>query len=103
MSKQIFVAFTPRIGQAAGTDALLLERVHKALFDTAGPNSPAAGLFGSPLGGVKAVIDDGDVSQDAANAIAQGVFNAVGVGRTYKATEVDSVGGITELTAPIPE
>lgn len=31
--KQIVVAFTPLIGQGAGTDSLLLERISKKVFD----------------------------------------------------------------------
>jgi hypothetical protein len=101
MAKQIVVAFTPTIGQAAGTDALLLERISKKVFDAVGSH-PATGTFGSPCGGAKAIVDDGDVSQDAANAIAQGVKDVIGAGRTYSAQQIDSAGVITGLTAPVP-
>jgi hypothetical protein len=100
--KQIVVAFTPLIGQGAGTDSLLLERISKKVFDAVGSQA-ACGTFGaSGCGGAKAVVDDADVSQDAANAIAQGVKDVIGAGRTYSAQQIDSAGVVTGLTAPVP-
>lgn len=101
MAKQIVVSFTPRIGHSSGSDSLLLERLSKRVFDAVGSH-PATGTFGSPCSGVKAVVDDGDVSQDAANALAAGVKDIIGAGRTYKASAISSVGVITELTPPTP-
>lgn len=101
MAKQIVVAFKPAIGHTVDSDAFLLERISKRVFDAVGSH-PATGTFGSPCAGAKAVVDDGDVSQDAANAIAQGIKDVIGTGRTYAASAISSLGVITELTAPVP-
>ena len=101
MAKQIVVSFTPRIGHSVDSDALLLERVSKRVFDAVGSH-PATGTFVSPCGGARATVDDGDASQAAADAVAQGIKDVIGAGRTYAASEISALGVITELVAPVP-
>ena len=100
MAKQIFVSFPP-IGQQFGSDARILERAAKKVFDAVGAH-PVTGLWRSPLGGAKATVDDGDSSQDTANALAQGVKDSGGPSTGYKAQEIDSAGVVTDLVAPAP-
>jgi hypothetical protein len=101
MAKQIIVTMNTRIGRSSDSDSILLERISKRVFDAVGSHA-ATGTFSSPCGGAKAIVDDGDVSQDAANAVAQGIKDVVGAGRTYKASEISALGVITELVAPVP-
>ena len=73
----------------------------KKVFDAVGAH-PVTGLWRSPLGGAKATVDDGDSSQDTANALAQGVKDSGGPATGYKAQEIDSTGAVTDLVAPAP-
>lgn len=100
MAKQIFVSFPP-IGQQFGTDARVLERTAKKVFDAVG-SKPVTGLWRSPLGGMKATVADGDSSQNTADALAQGVKDSGGPSTGYRAQEVNSAGVVTDLVAPAP-
>lgn len=97
--KQICVSF-PRIG-IADSEAPLTQAVAEALQDALAADRAIVMVKGSPVIGMKAFVDDADVSQDAADAIALGVYNAGGPGTGFHASEIDSTGVITELTDPV--
>lgn len=98
MAKQIVVAF--RSGMPNG-DAGFLAKTSKRVFDAVGSH-PIAVLAGSPVRGCKATIDDGDVSVDCANAIAQGVKDSGGPLSGYTGVEIDSLGVQTTLVVTQP-
>ena len=84
------------------SDSAYLERISKRMFDAVGSRGIHF-VTKSPCRGVAADIDDVNSSQDAANAIAQGIKDSGGPSSGFSAVEVDSVGGHTILTPPVPE
>jgi len=97
--KQICVSFS-RIG-VSDAEAPLSEALSEALFDALAADRPIAMVVGSPVSRVKAFCDDGDTSQDAADALALGIYTATGIAAGFHASEIDSTGVITELTDPV--
>jgi hypothetical protein len=83
------------------SEAPLTQAVGEALESALSANRAIAMVKGSAVIGMKAFVDDLDVSQDAADAIALGVYNAGGPGTGFHASEIDSTGVITELTDPV--
>lgn len=98
--KQICVSF-PRIG-TSGVEAPLSEALGEALYAALQNVRPITMVVGSPVVAVKAFCDDADISQDAADALAQGVCNVTLNESGYHASEISALGVITELTAPTP-
>lgn len=97
--KQICVSF-PRIG-VADSEAPLTQAVGEALEDALSAIRPITMVKGSAVIGMKAFVDDADVSQDAADAIALGIYNAGGPSTGFHASEISALGVITELTDPV--
>ncbi len=98
--KQICVSF-PRLS-VSSSEAPLSESVGAELFAALAAVRPVTMVVGSPVSRVKAFCDDADVSQDAADALAQGICNVTLNDAGYHASEIDSTGVITELAAPTP-
>ncbi len=103
MAKQIFVSFPGPIGASCrDSEANFLADMAEEV-DAALPAPRAVGMIaGSRWTKCHAIIDDADVSQDAANAIAQGIFDGGITTGPWKASEIDATGAITELTDPTP-
>lgn len=98
--KQICVSF-PRIA-VSGSEAPLSEALGTALYTALQAIRPITMVVGSPVVAVKAFVDNADDSQDAADALAQGVCNVTLNDAGYHASEIASTGVITELAAPTP-
>jgi hypothetical protein len=101
MAKQIIVSFSAVGASTRDSDAPYLAEMGTQLEGAVGADRSVGMLTGSAFRAAQAVIEDGDTSQDAADAIAQAVFD-VGVTGPFAASEIDSAGSITELTAPTP-
>ncbi len=103
MSKQIFVSFPGPIG-ATGRDseanylADMAVRVDTALSAA----RPVGMIAGSAWVKAHAIIDNADNSQNAADAVAQGIFDGGITTGPYFASEIDAGGSISELTPPTP-
>ena len=101
MSKQIIVSFN-RVGANGGNSAALyLADMAAEVDDNIGAGRSVGMLSRSPWSACHAIVEDGDTSQTAAAALAQGVFNQ-GIVGPFAASEIDAAGDITELTAPTP-
>lgn len=96
--KQICVSF-PRIG-VADSEAPLTQAVSDAVADAVA-SRPVTMVKGSAVIGMRAFAEDGDTSQDVADAIALGIYNAGGPSTGFHASEIASTGVITELTDPV--
>ena len=99
MTQEVTV-MNPRIGLPNG-EAAYLATLAKGVFDAVGSH-PTVFLTNSPARGVKATVDDGDNSQNTANALAQAMFDAGGPTTGYTARKVDTNGAHTVLTPPTP-
>jgi hypothetical protein len=102
MAKQIIVSFPGPIG-ASCRDSEANYLADMADEMSAAVAERAVGMLaGSAWVKAHAIIADGDTSQDAADAIAQGIFDGGITTGPWKASEIDSAGNITELTDPTP-
>jgi hypothetical protein len=101
MAKQIIVSFSAIGASCRDSDAAFLAEMGTQLEGAVGADRSVGMFTGSAFRAAQAVVEDGDTSQDAAEALAQAVFD-VGVTGPFAASEIDSTGSITELTAPTP-
>ncbi|HUU60685.1 MAG TPA: hypothetical protein VMZ50_14185 [Phycisphaerae bacterium] len=103
MARQIIVSFN-RVG-ASGRDSManfLAGMANEVEAVTgAAPARKVGMLARSPWSAAHAFVEDGDTPQDVADALAQAVFDE-GVAGPFAASDIDSAGAITELTAPTP-
>lgn len=103
MARQVIVSFN-RVG-ASGRDSMANFLAGMAAeVEAATGASPArkVGLLSrSPWSAAFASVEDGDTVQDVADGLAQAVFDE-GVAGPFAASDIDSSGTITELTAPTP-
>lgn len=103
MAKQIFVKVGKRVGASCrDSEAPYLADMADELETAVAAGRSVGMLSGSAWIGGKAVIEDGDTSQDAADAIAQGLFDGGATTGPFVASEIDSTGAISELTNPTP-
>lgn len=101
MAKQVFVSYSP-IGQGAGSDAGILAKTAKKVFDVLATPRAITGLARSPLDGLKVTIGDAEVSLDFANAAAQGIKDSGGPLSGYRASDLTSAGVVTDLAITQP-
>jgi hypothetical protein len=102
MAKQIFVSFPGPIGASCRDSEANYLADMAAQLEAAVAERPVGMIAGSAWSKCHAIIEDGDTSQDAADAIAQGIFDAGITTGPWLASEIDSAGSITELTNPTP-
>lgn len=103
MAKQIFVKMASSVGASCrDTEAPYLADMADELESAVGAGRSVGMLSGSAWIGAKATIDNGDTSQDAADAIAQGLFDGGATAAPFVASEIDAAGAISELNAPTP-
>lgn len=103
MSKQILVSFPGPIGaNGRDSEANYLADMADELESAIGAGRAVGMIAGSAWIKAHAIIDNGDTSQDAADAIAQGIFDGGITTGPWAASEIDATGAITELTAPTP-
>ena len=101
MAKQVIVSFS-RTGASGGNSAAnFLAGLSEGLNTTLGDPRTSGMLARSPWSAAHAFVEDGDTPQDVADALAQAVFDE-GVAGLFAASDIDSAGAITELTAPTP-
>ena len=101
MAKQIIVSFSAVGASTRDSDAAFLAELGTQLDGAIGADRSVGMFTGSAFRAAQAVVQNADVSQTAANALAQAVFD-VGVTGPFAASEIDAAGAITELTAPTP-
>lgn len=103
MAKQIFVKAGARAGASCrDSEAPYLADLADELESALAAGRSITMLAGSAWIGAKATIENGDDSQDAADAIAQGLFDGGMTTSPFVASEIDAAGSISELTNPTP-
>ena len=113
MAKQIFVSYSPT--GTNDSDALFLSLMAERINTAMGGPKPISMMTGSAYRLAQVTIGDAEVSQDAANALAQGIFDATtgddpagnpiaprGPISPKAAEEVNAGGVHTMLTTPTP-
>ena len=103
MSKEILVKMGKRVGASCrDSEAPYLADMADELESAIGAGRSVGMLTGSAFIGGKATVDNGDTAQDAADAIAQGLFDGGATTGPYTASVIDAAGAITELNNPTP-
>lgn len=103
MAKQIMVKVGKRVGASCrDSEAPYLADMADELEAAVGAGRAVGMLTGSAFIGGQAIIENGDTSQDAADAIAQGLFDGGATTGPFTASEIDATGAISELTNPTP-
>ena len=102
MAKQIFISMTLTGASGRDSEAPFLAEMSKQIDAAVGGSKAITMLAGSAWRGAKATIEDGESSQNTADAMAQAIFDKGGPTSGYAAQEIDAGGTITDLTGPTP-